>query len=657
VKVTYRPEIDGLRAIAVVSVIFYHAQLTIFGNQYFKGGFIGVDIFFVISGYLITSLILKELKNSGKFSFLNFYQRRARRILPALFLVMFVSLPFAWRYLFPTNFIDFLKSVLYSLGFSSNFYFHYSDLTYGTEDGLLKPFLHTWSLSVEEQYYIFFPLLLLVAFKYFKKYLLIILIISFIISLQIADWSSKNYPSINFYFLHTRIWELLAGSILSYFEIQQNGRSNKLLLNQILTVCGLFLILHSIVFFNDKMFHPSYYTISPIIGVCLIIWFSNKNEFVTKILSSKLFVGTGLISYSLYLWHYPIFAFGRIKEGLPTQHEKFKWMIITVILSVLSYFLIEKIFRNKKYKFKKLFLPLSVSFLILCALYASFYSLSLKGDFKDRIPTYLKKDFEKKPWKKLYQNEELCHNRQDNFCIHNKDKKIKVYLIGDSIPSALMPELIKTLNNYRIIQMTNGFCFYNPNFNEFDKKTQKLNINRCTNFFQNNIKNILLNEKDKSFVIFSGQLKSYIEGNKHKNIINENNYIKNLKKEFNILSKNKNLKLFLLGPFPQFKENILHKLQKEKTLTLAERELTLSKIKIKYSKKKFLKENKKVFDFINFFKNLNGNIIMVDDLFCDKEYCYSNDKKNIFVVDVHHPSSYSSKIISKKILKKIIEKN
>ena len=151
-QITYRPEIDGLRAIAVISVILYHGQITILDNQSFKGGFIGVDIFFVISGYLITSIILKELVSKGSFSFKNFYQRRVRRILPVLLFVILASLPFAWMYMLPSSFVDFSKSILYSLGFNSNFYFYYSGQQYNAESGLLKPFLHTWSLSVVEQF-------------------------------------------------------------------------------------------------------------------------------------------------------------------------------------------------------------------------------------------------------------------------------------------------------------------------------------------------------------------------------------------------------------------------------------------------------------------------------------------------------------------------
>ena len=248
-KLTYRPEIDGLRAIAVGAVILYHAQITILGHQPFKGGFIGVDIFFVISGYLITSIILKEFIKTGSISFKHFYQRRIRRILPVLLFVMLVSLPFAWVYLLPNDLLDFSKSILYSLGFSSNFYFHYHGLEYSVE-GLVHPFLHTWSLSVEEQYYILFPIILLITFKYFRKYLIHILIFSFIVSLGLADWSSRNYPSVSFYFLHTRMWELLAGSILAYFEVTNGQRSQNKILNLILPFSGLILIAQSILFFE-----------------------------------------------------------------------------------------------------------------------------------------------------------------------------------------------------------------------------------------------------------------------------------------------------------------------------------------------------------------------------------------------------------------------
>jgi peptidoglycan/LPS O-acetylase OafA/YrhL len=444
-KLTYRPEIDGLRAIAVVAVIFYHAQITIFGHQPFKGGFIGVDIFFVISGYLITSIILKELVTTGTFSFKHFYERRVRRILPALLFVMLASLPFAWMYLLPSSFVDFSKSILYSLGFSSNFYFHYSGQQYGAESGLLKPFLHTWSLSVEEQYYILFPIVLLITFKYFKKHLLTILVIGLIISLQMADWGSKNYPSASFYFLHTRMWELLAGSILAYFEITLGHRSKNKTLNLILPSIGLFLIGHSILFFNDEIFHPSFYTLSPIIGVCLIIWFSSKNELITKILSTKLFVGIGLISYSLYLWHYPIFAFARIKDNTPSEYDKFEWVVLSIILSLISYFFVERPFRNKQNKFNKILLTLSIfiSVVITINVYILIKSGKLSYPYTQIKSIYF--------YNNIFNNE-LRHESWkyvEKFREFKSEKKIKVLIVGDSHSKDLFNAFILNANLFK----------------------------------------------------------------------------------------------------------------------------------------------------------------------------------------------------------------
>ena len=206
----YRPEIDGLRAIAVGSVILYHGQLNFFGYEIFNGGFIGVDIFFVISGYLITSIILKELIATGSFSFKNFYERRVRRILPALLFVMLISIPFAYIYLLPSSLIDYSKSVLFSLGFSSNYYFYFTGQKYGAESSLLKPFLHTWSLSIEEQYYILFPIILTTIYRYFKNNLIYILIILFFFSFVFSEIIHKDNSSLSFYSLPTRSWELLA---------------------------------------------------------------------------------------------------------------------------------------------------------------------------------------------------------------------------------------------------------------------------------------------------------------------------------------------------------------------------------------------------------------------------------------------------------------
>ena len=369
-KINYRPEIDGLRAIAVIAVILYHAQINFFENIFFAGGFIGVDIFFVISGYLITSLIIKELFQTNKFSFPYFYERRFRRLIPVLFFVMLASLPLGWSLLLPTSFVEFAKSIISSIAFGSNFFFYFSEIQYAAEDSFLKPFLHTWSLSVEEQFYIIFPILFVLLFKYFRKNIFYIVIIFIIISILFANATSLSNQSLSFYILPTRGWELLSGSLLAYLEYTKGKDTSKPIIKDLLTITGLMLIILSFLYFTDDTLHPSYLTIVPILGVCIIIWFADKSTLVGKILSTKIFVGLGLISYSLYLWHYPSFAFARIAENFETLESKILIIFLTIILSIFSFFVIEKPCRNKSFSFKKIFYSFFMG-MILIAIYCN----------------------------------------------------------------------------------------------------------------------------------------------------------------------------------------------------------------------------------------------------------------------------------------------
>ena len=557
-RLKYRPEIDGLRAIAVSAVILYHAQITILGHQPFKGGFIGVDIFFVISGYLITSIILKELITTGKFSFKHFYERRIRRILPALLFVMLVSLPFAWIYLLPINFVDFLKSILYSLGFSSNFYFYFTGQLYGAESGLLKPFLHTWSLSIEEQYYILFPIVLLIIYKYFNKYLIQILFLGFIISLGLAEWGNRNYPLFNFYILPTRGWELLAGSILAYFEILKGNRCKNQSLNLIMPFFGLILIGHSIYSFNDEIFHPSFYSLSPILGTCIIIWFSGKNELITKILSTKLFVGIGLISYSLYLWHYPIFAFGKITGlFLKFEYSIYLLILLAVLLSIFSYFFIERKFRDKEFQFKSIFKIIIILYLLIII-----FSLIviLTNGFKNRFPQILNNiDAERKIFYSL-RNENGEHCLDYFYCSSKNKSEKKVFLLGDS-------------NIYIYIYITISMCYFFLNFNQIDNLTKK-KIQRCSSVEIKKRYN-LIKENPNSIVIIGGNLSYLLSGISYKDFLEnklgndkisfyyKSSYSDDIKEGFrkNILELSKENQIILIYPYPEISFDITKKIQ------------------------------------------------------------------------------------------------
>jgi peptidoglycan/LPS O-acetylase OafA/YrhL len=676
-KIFYRPEIDGLRAIAVSAVILYHAQITINGQEIFKGGFIGVDIFFVISGYLISLIIFKELNITGTFSFKSFYERRVRRILPALLFVMLVSLPFAWIYLLPDAFIEFSKSILYSLGFSSNFYFWYSGQIYGDQSALYKPFLHTWSLSVEEQFYIIFPIVLLILFKYFKKYLASSLIFIFVVSLCLAEWGSRNYASATFYFLYSRIWELLVGSILAYFEIILGHRGKQKIFNLIFPSIGLILIGLSILFFNNQMLHPSFLTLSPIIGVCLIIWFSNKDELVTKLLSTKLFVGIGLISYSLYLWHYPIFAFSRIYNI--TEGDIFKKLllgIIILVLSIFSYYFIERPFRNKQFQFLKIIRILAFStmiiflFNLICVLKEGF-------EKRNHLSKIVINTYKTLKYGKITQNGINCRNRlgDKGFCIFNQstDNIGDIVLVGDSLSDALLGNLIDQVSDtkFRLIQMNYSGNLYLPNFVKFNKNEKKIFADENWHEFR---KNYIKNKTNKNtYIIFYGDYNYYferrlkmardkiVEYETHSLFAERNNlnlnydYRKELLKnkiEETLKEISQNKKVILVYPSPASPVHILQHITKKKVEISKNRDFYL-KDKINYSKNFYRKYYSDIIELFDKINHKNIHKIRLEKVFCPQEKCIFYDNEKAFIFDTQHPSYEGSEIINNLIMEKI----
>src|SRR6056300_86548 len=254
--IKYRSEIDGLRALAVMPVIFFHA-----GFSFFSGGFVGVDVFFVISGYLITTIIIKEL-NNNTFSIKRFYERRARRILPALIFVILISSIISFIFLTRSELASYFKSVIATLLFFSNFYF-YKTTPYFRSESDLEPLLHTWSLSIEEQFYIIFPITFLLFHKFFKRYIFLMLIFGFAASLFICQFLAlKTGGTLNFYFTFSRAWELALGAICAYMIIYKN-LSFSIFIKNLFSIAGIILIVFSIFFFNRQTVFPSFYTLVP----------------------------------------------------------------------------------------------------------------------------------------------------------------------------------------------------------------------------------------------------------------------------------------------------------------------------------------------------------------------------------------------------------
>lgn len=456
-KITYRPEIDGLRAVAVLSVVIYHAKIIFFGNHFLSGGFLGVDIFFVISGYLITSIILKEIKKTKKFSFKNFYQRRIRRIIPALVIVIICSFPFAWFFLMPNDLINFSWSVVSSLTFVSNLFFYFTQ-EYGAVDSLYKPFIHTWSLAIEEQFYILFPLFLYFFYKVYKNQLLKILTFFFLISFLISEIGSRYFPLSTFYFLHSRMWELLAGSILAYYETILGFKNKNDYCKIVLPPIGMLLILISVFFFNDQTRHPSIITLMIVAGTSLIILFSDNNYFMGKILSSKLFVSTGLLSYSIYLWHYPIFAFSRIATFTQGYIAKKIFLAFLIfLLSIITYYFVERPFRDNKFSFRKVSISLIFSILIIIS--TCWLFITNEGYKEYRFKNFI---FFEENTNLLAERNNYLRNVNSDF-IGTKDKKI--LFVGDSHAQDIF--LAFHLNK-------NLFSKYEFSYLEYDKKIKEI---------------------------------------------------------------------------------------------------------------------------------------------------------------------------------------
>lgn len=364
----YRPEIDGLRAVAVLPVIFFHA-----GFSFFSGGYVGVDVFFVISGYLITSIILGEI-GEGKFTIWNFYERRIRRILPALTVVMLACLPFSYYWMLPNQLEEFSKSLIAVSLFYSNVLF-WLQTGYFETTSELKPLLHTWSLAVEEQYYLFFPLLIVFLSRFERRVMLGSLFLLGLGSITLAQYRVGIDPNSTFYLIFTRLWEILIGSIIAIYLFDRSAKgstttTSSFLVGQTSSMLGLLMILYSIASFSHYTPFPSLYTLVPTLGAALIILFSSEKTLVGKILGSKILVGIGLISYSAYLWHQPLFAFARLMSiEEPSNLLIFFLGLLTLVLAYLTWKYVESPFRDRtRFNRRQIFQFATISSMIIIGL-------------------------------------------------------------------------------------------------------------------------------------------------------------------------------------------------------------------------------------------------------------------------------------------------
>jgi peptidoglycan/LPS O-acetylase OafA/YrhL len=445
----YRREIDGLRALAIVPVVFFHA-----GFVGFSGGYVGVDVFFVISGYLISTILMSEL-SCGTYSIRNFYERRARRILPALFVMLVVTLPLAYLLLHPSDLRSYAKSLLGAVLFVANVT-SYMQSGYFDAASDIKPLMHLWSLAIEEQYYLFFPVLLALLWRCQKKYVVAVVAFVSILSLWVAEVKLDQNASAAFFYLHSRAWELGLGALLAFF-MYRNAKPKwsgpiGLCLQQSMSMVGLLLIIYAITSFDKSTRFPGLAALVPTLGALLVIAFATPMTMAGRLLGSQLMVGVGLISYSAYLWHQPIFAFARYQSPNHLAHGfLFGLVALTGVMAYLSWRFVEAPFREKgrvSGRHVAIFSFLGIALFCLVAI-----SINEKRGLPERYPKELASAFD--PFKV----------KEGEFCQHKKiDVRVdvdvcefgdltsakRVLLLGDSHASSLLGELDQELKKLKI---------------------------------------------------------------------------------------------------------------------------------------------------------------------------------------------------------------
>ena len=512
----YRKEIDGLRGISVLAIILFHSKIEILGIN-FSGGYVGVDIFFVISGFLISSIYMRKI-HENTFNLKDFYFSRAKRILPALYFMLIASLIVALIIFPPIKLVDFSKSVISVLLFYSNFHFLNFSTNYFSFHSDFLPLIHTWSLGVEEQFYILFPISLILFLNHSKKIFNLSILILFFTSLiycQLGGNLNFQSPYIeeeielfnqpfygSFYSTFGRLWEIALGVLLAIYK----DKINKIFIKNIpfIEYLGLLMIILSIIFFDKNIAVPNFFLLIPTIGVSILLVKNNyNNSLVYKILTTNFLIFTGLISYSLYLFHQPILAYSKVFLIQTTLISNFIILSIIFLSGYISWRFVEIPFRNKN-KFSK---PKIINFflIIFVILITSSLVLINKKGLPERYNVqelvgneinlnYVDIDKQKIDLITTYSNQAFPLNNQSNYLI-----------IGDSMAEDLFLSMYLNSDKFSNI----NFSLYSPKIRiaEFKDKKNKIK-NKIKNFLQSNL------YKNADYIIISGAY--YFDTNKGK---------------------------------------------------------------------------------------------------------------------------------------------
>lgn len=533
----FRYDINGLRAYAVALVVLFHFE--VFG---FTGGFIGVDIFFVISGFLMTKIIIKSLDNNN-FSLIQFYTNRSIRIIPALAILCIVLIAAGWFTLLPTEYKDLGNHVLASILFISNF-IYWRESGYFDIDAHNKILLHTWSLSVEWQFYFLLPLYIILFYKIFKGKVVGSLVVIFLLSLSLSYLITLRDPSAAFYLLPTRAWEMLLGSSLYFLPKIKNN-----LLSIILEVFGFSLILLSLFLFTPHTPWPGLHALVPTIGTVLILWVANQKSIFTR---NKIFQSIGSASYSIYLWHWPIVFFIYKKDELYNIYYVSIGITLSFLFGYLSYFYIEKttitLFKNLSTK-KSLIIIFSFCFLLSLVALTIYKKDGITSNYRAASTnfkaTYMEKylaeerDHYEAFWLQCNTYSNLTKkgfNDIDPSCVTTERKENSIFLWGDSHSQALSKGIRENFIDTSFYQVGSSGCPASLQPNEKLEADFKIACDKANNLALQYI------EKIKPNTVIIAQAKDH----------EKNDWI-------NIITKLQNFgvkKIIVIGPVPQWKPSL-----------------------------------------------------------------------------------------------------
>lgn len=443
--VDYRPEIDGLRAIAVLFVVANHAKYS-----FFPGGHIGVDVFFVISGYLITRIILKSVRD-GTFSLADFYVRRARRILPALLFVLLICLPIAFWLMLPSEVVDHSKATIGSVLFVSNFIL-WKQGGYFDVGSDLRPLLHLWSLAIEEQFYLGFPLVVVLGFKFRRQLLPFALCTILLGSLLLMFALHVEMPRASFYLLPTRAWELLVGAVVATISVRGRFAETMTRFGSLPSAAGLILILVSAVVIDESTRYPGFASLLPVIGTAVILMSDATESKIRSVLTCKPLLVIGLSSYSIYLWHQPLLVFGRLLSAdYLGARERDLVVVLTVLSGIATWRFVERPFRNsRKIGVRRLLTATAV----VSAIVSSVAFVGIQSDgFIERLPPNVQwENFGERP-------KDVCEPEKGSWTalggvslcqFGDLSAEQTVVLVGDSHADMLIPYLNELFSKQRI---------------------------------------------------------------------------------------------------------------------------------------------------------------------------------------------------------------